>query len=195
MGANDQRTRATKRTIRRAFTGLLQRKPIQSISVKELCASAGISRGTFYAHYTGLYDLLGQLEDELMEAVRRGLGRLLEGAPGGHSLLEVTAELFRTLEANADLCAMVLGSNGDREFAQRLVCLGREYFTEAYRLSFPRATPKQLGYYYAFVSSGCVGLLEAWLGEGMTSSAEEMAALAEGIMRDGMGFFQAKGEE
>lgn len=194
MGTNDQRTRATKRTIRRAFTGLLRRKPIQSISVKELCASAGVSRGTFYAHYTGLYDLLGQLEEELMEAVRRGLSRLLEGPPEARRLLEVTAELFRTLGANADLCAMVLGPNGDKEFARRLVRLGREYFTEAYRLSFPQATPKQLGYYYAFVSSGCVGLLETWLGEGMATSAEEMAALAEGIMRDGMGFFQNRGE-
>lgn len=36
--------------IRRAFTTLLRQKPIQSISVKELCELAEINRGTFYAH-------------------------------------------------------------------------------------------------------------------------------------------------
>ena len=46
----DHRTRVTKLLIRKAFTQLLNEKPIQSISVKELCMQAGINRGTFYAH-------------------------------------------------------------------------------------------------------------------------------------------------
>ena len=55
---NDHRTRVTKMLIRKAFTSLLSQKPIQSISVKELCELAGINRGTFYSHYTDIYDLL-----------------------------------------------------------------------------------------------------------------------------------------
>ena len=75
MGANDHRTRVTRMMIRKAFTSLLQQKPIQSISVKELCTVAGISRGTFYSHYTDIYDLMGQMEDELMEEVEEDLER------------------------------------------------------------------------------------------------------------------------
>lgn len=48
-GAKDHRVRVTQRLIREAFTGLLKQKPIQSISIKELCEVAGINRGTFYA--------------------------------------------------------------------------------------------------------------------------------------------------
>ena len=51
---NDHRTRVTRLLIRRAFTELLTKKPIQSISVKELCENAGINRGTFYAHYSAV---------------------------------------------------------------------------------------------------------------------------------------------
>lgn len=98
MGANDHRTRVTRMMIRKAFTSLLQQKPIQSISVKELCTVAGISRGTFYSHYTDIYDLMGQMEDELMEEVRRGLGKMLEGDPGEPSLLKVTEGLFCSLQ-------------------------------------------------------------------------------------------------
>ena len=190
MGENDHRTRVTKMMIRRAFTGLLQQEPIQSISVKRLCGKAGNSRGTFYAHYSDIYDLLGQLEDELMRAVRKGLGQMLEGEPGELSLLQVTTGLFRSLKENADLCRVILGPHGDKEFAARLLSLGREYFLEAYRLSFPNATSKQLKYYYAFVSNGCMGLLEEWLKDGMASSADEMAAVAESIMKYGVGFLR-----
>ncbi|MFR9208180.1 MAG: TetR/AcrR family transcriptional regulator [Lachnospiraceae bacterium] len=64
MKTTDHRTRVTKMLIRKAFTDLLKQKPIQSISIKELCESAGINRGTFYSHYSDIYDLLKQIEDD-----------------------------------------------------------------------------------------------------------------------------------
>lgn len=64
---NDHRVRVTKMLIRRAFTGLLSIKPIQSISIKELCEQAGINRGTFYTHYQDIYDLLADVENEMKQ--------------------------------------------------------------------------------------------------------------------------------
>ena len=78
MAKNDQRTRLTKMLIRKAFTSLLSQKPIQSISIKELCAQAGINRGTFYAHYLDIYDLLEQMEQEMMADFQEVLRPLLE---------------------------------------------------------------------------------------------------------------------
>ena len=63
MPGKDHRTRVTKMLIRRAFTDLLRVKPVQSISIKELCEKAGVNRGTFYAHYQSVHDLLMQMED------------------------------------------------------------------------------------------------------------------------------------
>ena len=40
-GTKDHRVRVTQRLIREAFTDLLKQKPIQSISIKELCERAG----------------------------------------------------------------------------------------------------------------------------------------------------------
>ena len=53
----DHRTRLTKMMILNAMTGLLKEKPIQNITVKELCERAEINRGTFYLHYHDIYDL------------------------------------------------------------------------------------------------------------------------------------------
>ena len=80
--ARDYRVRVTQKLIREAFTGLLKQKPIQSISIKELCELAGINRGTFYAHYRDIYDLREKIEDEMYRDVLDALKPLLDEGAG-----------------------------------------------------------------------------------------------------------------
>lgn len=183
----DHRTRVTKMLIRKAFTELLRQKPIQKVSIKELCAAAGIHRGTFYTHYTDIYDLLQKMEEEMLDDLKQALQPLLDPNAKEPTLFEITSRIFQCLKENADLCTVTLGPYGDKEFATRLIQIGQERYVEGYRKLFPQATPKQLEYYYAFVSAGCIGLLEKWLMEGMVTSAEEIAATAEAIMMYGIG--------
>ena len=74
---NDHRVRVTKLLIRKAFTSLLSEKPIESITVKELCALAGINRGTFYTHYQDIYELLGEIEEAMVSEIDAALYRFL----------------------------------------------------------------------------------------------------------------------
>ena len=76
--------------------------------------------------------------------------------------------------------------------AARLISGGRERGLAGYARYFAGATRRQLEFYYAFVSAGCIGLLERWLAEGMTVPAEGMAAMAEGVMMKGIGFLEEK---
>lgn len=188
MNKNDQRARLSRMLIRKALTSLLARKPIQSISVKELCAEAGINRGTFYAHYQDLYDLMRQMETEMLEDFQQALLPLLEEGDEKSSPLRITTGIFECIRNNADLCTVTLGPYGDKEFAARLMNVGREKCLESYSKYFGAVSSSQIEYYYAFVSSGCVGLLEKWLRDGMTTPAEEIARMAEGIMLDGIRF-------
>ncbi len=190
MKQPDHRIRVTKLLIRRAFTELLRRKPIQNISVKELCALAGINRGTFYSHYADIYDLLKKLEEEMAADFEKALEPLLRADGQELTPLKITTGIFQCLKDNVDICTMTLGPFGDKEFAARLISLGRENYIESYSRLFSGATPKQLEYYYAFVSAGCIGLLEKWLADGMDSSAEEIAETAEKIMTCGIQFLQ-----
>lgn len=192
MKKNDHRTRVTKMLIRRAFMDLLRQKPVQSISVKALCDTAGINRGTFYAHYNDIYDLLGQIENEMLHDLETVLKPLLEMDAESFPRLRITTEIFRCLRDNADICTVTLGPYGDKSFAQRLIQIGREKCVEAYSRCFPEATPKQIELYYAFMSAGSIGLLENWLAEGMATSAEEIAEMAEAMMTQGIGFLQRK---
>ncbi len=192
MKKYDHRTRVTKMLIRKALTDLLQQKPIQSITVKALCDKAGINRGTFYAHYTDIYDLLHQVETEMMRDLETALKPLLELDTADSTHLRITTEIFRCLRDNADMCTVTLGPYGDKGFAQRLLQIGREKCMETYTRCFPEATPKQIELYFAFMSAGSIGLLETWLAEGMSTPVEEMAKTAEALMTQGIGFLSTK---
>lgn len=190
--ADDQRTRLTKGLIRRAFTSLLEEKPIQRVAVTELCQRAGINRSTFYAHYDDVYDLRRQIEDDILGEFQKAFSPLLGDGEAALSPLETTTWFYRFLRENADVYPIALGENGDKDFVLRLLSLGREGCLRGYSRQFPGATPRQLEYFYAFASNGHIGLLRQWMEEGMVTPAEEMARMAENIMLRGMEFLQGK---
>ena len=61
----DLRIEKTERGIKNAFIELRSRKPLEKITVKELCESARINKSTFYAHYKDIYDLSDAMEEEV----------------------------------------------------------------------------------------------------------------------------------
>lgn len=180
--ALDQRVRVTRMLIRRSFLELLKQKPIQNISVREICEAAGINRGTFYSHYTDIYDLQHKIEDEMLRDFENALSPLLSEADHDLNPLKITAGVFVCLQANSDLCTVVLGEHGDKDFTWKLLNIGREKCLAAYSKLFREATPKQIDYFYVFVSSGCIGLLRKWMDDGMVMPASEIARMVENLL-------------
>lgn len=189
----DHRVRVTKMLVRKAFTTLLSQKPLQDISIKELCELAGINRGTFYTHYSDIYDLLSQLEEEMFADFEKALEPLLKAKDKHLNPVEISTEIFQCLKENSDLCTVTLGDYGDKRFALRLIQLGRERCIETYSRYFEGVSQKKIEYFYAFVSSGCIGILQKWLADGMTMPAHELAQTAEQLMLEGIGFLKTDG--
>ena len=69
---NDLRVIKTRKNIIDSFLALLAKKPLEEISVTEICAGANCSRNTFYLHYPYKEALYNSLIDELIEQVRSG---------------------------------------------------------------------------------------------------------------------------
>ena len=65
----DIRIEKTKRSITNTFLELRSKKPLEKISIKELCEKAMINKSTFYAHYKDIYDLSERLENEVVNSV------------------------------------------------------------------------------------------------------------------------------
>lgn len=61
----------SKKLIRHAFVELVLEKDLEKITVKNIVERAEISRGTFYAHYSDMYAVIEEIENETM-------GKMLE---------------------------------------------------------------------------------------------------------------------
>ncbi|MFD0897426.1 TetR/AcrR family transcriptional regulator [Loigolactobacillus binensis] len=64
----DRRVVKTKQIIRKAFADLLVTKPIDEITITDIANGANINRKTFYNHYSGVYQLLDEIEQEIVTA-------------------------------------------------------------------------------------------------------------------------------
>jgi AcrR family transcriptional regulator len=185
----DHRIRVTRMLIRKALTDLLQKKPLQSITIKELCAAAGINRGTFYAHYTDIYDLIEKVEAEMFRDLQKAMEPLFS-TEEELSPVRIITGVFQCLKDNADICAVTLGDFGDKNFALKVIQFGQEKCIAFYSQFFEGVSAKQIEYFYAFVSAGCISLLKKWLTEDMADSAEDIAHIVENIILHGIGFLK-----
>lgn len=61
----DRRVRKTEALLLKGLMQLMETKDIRDISVKELSDLVDINRSTFYLHYSDIYDMLAQIENEL----------------------------------------------------------------------------------------------------------------------------------
>lgn len=65
----DIRVEKTQAAIKNAFLEIRAKKPIERITIKELCASAKINKSTFYSHYDDIYDLSEKMQVEMVSDV------------------------------------------------------------------------------------------------------------------------------
>ena len=86
---NDLRSLYSKSVIKRTLVQLLETKPIQKISVAELCKECKINRGTFYNHFFDIYDVYRSIEADFFGEIQKRLD--------SRSVFNLDAEFFSTL--------------------------------------------------------------------------------------------------
>ncbi|MBR6524348.1 MAG: TetR/AcrR family transcriptional regulator [Clostridia bacterium] len=72
----DKRILKTKRNLKQTLASLLCHKPLESITVTELCESASTSRITFYTHYDDKYALADDMVSDMVDAALKDFDRL-----------------------------------------------------------------------------------------------------------------------
>ncbi len=176
------RVRMTKQMMRQAFTQLLLEKPIQNITVRELCEKAQVNRGTFYLHYKDIYDLMASIEEQMTQELGSVLAEMDASPKNIHGLAYTYQKIFEFLKQNSDMCIILLGENSDYAFMNRLINIGKEYSLKQYMECYPMADKKQTEYFYNFISSGCIGLLRQWAANDFKDSAASIAIMAQNLM-------------
>ncbi|MDR0380905.1 MAG: TetR family transcriptional regulator C-terminal domain-containing protein [Oscillospiraceae bacterium] len=177
----------TKMVLQDGLIRLLRTTPIDKITVKSVCEAADVNRSTFYAHYEDQYDLLRQIEQDLLKDIRASLE--------GYNYVEYEEESFQTMVRifeyvveNAELCRVLLGENGDRLVQREIMALVQQTGMRAWREKNP-LNGELVEYALTFGLNGGLGIVQKWLSDGMKQSAREIAEMVINLTYRGLSSF------
>ena len=189
----DLRVIKTKKAVRQAFTELMSRKQLEEITVSDVAAEAMINRKTFYAHYASIYDIISEIEDEIVNSFQQMLaGKRFE------DILKSPYSLFRdlnqTINNNIDLYGRLLTLTGTSNLVHKIIQMIRQQVRRTYKDEFP-VEPMALDMAVYFLLSGLLAVFTEWYNSGRTQPieklSEQLSLLCIGGMNGIMGAAQA----
>ena len=188
--ADDRRVRRTKKLLKDTLATLLTEKSINDITVKELVDIADINRGTFYLHYKDIYDMLNQIENEMIadleQITDKYPGSVLRGTPKPY-----IEEMFIYIKDNRHFCTMLLGSQGDMAFVEKLKHMVEEKCFRSIMEACPKNELQNYRLFASYTVSGCIGLLQDWIENGMKISPSKLAQVADDLIQNGISFLRS----
>ena len=173
----DARVRYTRMRIEEAFFTLLEKKPINRITVRELCDMAEINRATFYTHYTDVYDLMEQLELQVLEEIR--VHALEESNTGG----ELLTGLLRGMTSGNTRAELLASQNGDPIFHRKATDLLYELYRPTIAAQLPHRTSREQDEIYCFICGGCASLISRWFESGCILPPEKVSESINSIVK------------
>ena len=120
VSKDNRSTRRTRSAIREALTEMLALKPVGKITVQELIDRANICRTTFYAHYEDIYDLLSEVENDILSEIREGLEGLDQAPIRVEEQYPAIEAVVAVYAKHEKLIRLLNGPNGDPAFDARL---------------------------------------------------------------------------
>ncbi len=82
MAPRKETIQITRRKIMDSFWELFNSNELKNITVGKITKQAHLNRGTFYQHFNDIYDLLEQMEQQLIDLLKENVISLLkEGVP------------------------------------------------------------------------------------------------------------------
>jgi len=170
----------SKKMINDALADLLQEKPFDKITVTDVVTRADINRGTFYAHYRDIPDVVDHLIQQTFSAIRDAVdSQSMSAADVGHTLL-TTIQVI--LEEDLFFYRKILNSSAFVIMQEQLVAIVLEFMLEQKDRFF---SGSQEDYQIAirFCAGGLSNLYRDWFSGKLPFSLTELTEIGEELIR------------
>ena len=181
---------STSRSIMDAFWSLYRDKPIEKITVKAICEKAGCNRSTFYEYYTDSYSVLEDIEEELLDYVRR---KLTEELPASlaNSFPEIRLDtenltpLSNMYTEKGEYFSILTGEKGDPYFQYKYKQTVKKLLTQM--LDDPaKKFDLSASIVAEFTASALIGAFNCWYPHREEYPAEKYALLLVSLRTNGV---------
>lgn len=165
--SNTQKIKSTKQIIQTNFLKLLYHKPIEKITVRELCTNANVHRGTFYRYYTDLYDLETQIEQGLFEKFKTIISSSLD-----LSLFEIIKRCVYLIYEEQNVCASLFKYKNSSDFFHRVTDMSRLYIYQ--QITFQTLNDTEKLYIFNYLCAGVLGMVQTWINFDFSESPDSI---------------------
>lgn len=180
----DRRVVKTKRAIKEAFAKLLTQKDINDITISDIAAEANINRKTFYNYYGGIYEVVGEIEDDIVRLIDKevtGIG-FQNSLQSPYLIFE---KLTKVINTDTDFFGYLLGMNANVSLERKIADLLKSKF-KMFVLQDVEISELRLNLMAEFIISGMVAVYRRWFNsdrsEPIETISKEMQLLAfEGL--------------
>ena len=184
----DRRIQYTRKILGQTLVELLHTRPIEKISITELCKLADINRATFYQHYRSPYELLFEIQDTFYQSFKADMERLVQSENNNSVLLVLVTKI----RDNKELCKVLFSELGERSFQNKVLSIVREDLIKKWEKKHHRATKAHTPLAFKFVTTGSIGIIQEWLGQDCIESPLEITQLLGVLCQKGLnGLFAA----
>lgn len=181
MAKNPQQVAQTKQKLREAFWELYKEKRIDKISIKEITDMAGYNRGTFYLYYKDVYDILDQLENELLSSLDEISDILVRFAISKEGYIEEYNRLIKYLKENNQYISVLFGENGDAYFQSKYKDVLKECLKEHIDMNAVEYSEDTVDFSLEFFISGLLGLILYYLAKHKEPNIQALTKIFRGI--------------
>jgi len=159
-GILDKRCRKTRKAIKTSLIKLMSEKNISDITITEIAEEADINRKTFYAHYRDIYDILDEIENDLIEKLFHILNNteILKSMYNPYPLLkELTSEINKDFE----FYKLLVQSKDYNSLLNKIQGVFKDRFLELTKDTI-KIDRDILSFMIDFVSSGITSVYKEW---------------------------------
>ncbi|MCD8077523.1 MAG: TetR/AcrR family transcriptional regulator [Lachnospiraceae bacterium] len=167
----DRRILRTKKAIKTAFAELLARKSPNEITVTELAKAADINRKTFYNYYSDIYQVMDEIEDEIVTAFENALQEvdILQDIQTPYCLLE---QLTDTIDCDLAFYTTLLRTSSNSQLIDKIIASLKSILTETFA-SYLDVDARILDMVMNYTVAGIADVYRNWV------TAEERLPISE----------------
>lgn len=164
----------TKQSIKIACLTLMKDKDISQIRVKQILELADISKGTFYAHFKDVYNILEEIENENIERMKA----FLRDIPTETLIDDCTPfinKIFQQIQSEREFFEILFNSTNASSFLNKLQKVFIDHMVNDKNLLNLINDEEEALMYFTFISSGTVNLVKEWFTNQYNCSFDELA--------------------
>lgn len=170
---NNLRFQQTERNIRNIFLGLLKKKELSKITVREICTLADINRTTFYLHHEDIYELMQCIESDMYRYFK-----IIFTKPGKeYCLRERFLQLFSFIKENQDFYRVYLSSQRKPGIFDYALLPESDIRLQKFMRQSDIGSVSEYEYCQTFFLAGLTAFIQKWLNSGCLESEEELLNL------------------